>query len=952
MQAVNAVPPVEQRERWDQVMVRQRAKRDAKNANKPKKYTAADAENGIPFDGRAKRKARTDDQARKVGAPSYDKNPSWHSGKLDDGTTVYGNNAFLVKGEVPNGGYSRSVPAQSLFNATTKELLTPVAYEKNDNSVAEVVWFNDGTGVNAILYDYIIEKHPGAQLATTDGAHLIALKGGEKVGLVMPLRNRAKAINAEAIVNGEGMPDAENEDEDVFGMNPFLNPVDIVKAIKGFKENLEEDLPKLVELGKRAYEEGATTTKDFIGKMKEWLGDKYAQFKDYMLKTFQAVKQWNEDLGAKGQARSVAGVTKDIKEMAVNTVEDAGKVLTSFVHGTGELGAWFKEGVAPTVGNQRAREFAQGVNKVYGNLGRQIDIVRTAAEVYHKEFQKMGHAEKMNFMAGMHMGTGVRADLEPVAAFTDLVNRNLMEQLRAVAPDLVPELREHYFTAIFKPRSGKDQIIAALLSKTPWEGTRGWQHKRWNDDVREAEQKGLHLVSDNPMDILALHTADVQRTIGARTVMKELQQSGDVVLKSARHRMPDGFTTINDRSAEVWRNSIPAWKVQELIAKKPLKGLAIEEFGKELFDNPDMKQELNDLRWEITKDNMVVAELNAFAMHQSTGKSYTNLVMDKLTEMNQQEFADQAPNIYARLSELADGIDGIDEAAAMPQFDNKGQRLYVDGRIKVGDYVIRADIAPVLNNYLAKSLYSERYGAPIRWIRSAGNVLNAFQLVGFFHANFVARDMVHNEISMAIADTWRAVIGKGSFKTAAKRIVSVPTAPIRTFLKGRTLVKEWNTPGSQGQEAAVLVQELANSWAKPHMDEEFRTDNWDKAKAAVADKRPLAAVGRGILAAPEKAQSWLMDSMVPYAKTGAKAMLIERAMELNPNWTAEQRLAFSNEVGNIIDASMGQVNYNRLYMKRYWLQIIQNLLRAPGWTGGTNYLALKALPEAYEFVKE
>jgi hypothetical protein len=112
------------------------------------------------------------------------------------------------------------------------------------------------------------------------------------------------------------------------------------------------------------------------------------------------------------------------------------------------------------------------------------------------------------------------------------------------------------------------------------------------------------------------------------------------------------------------------------------------------------------------------------------------------------------------------------------------------------------------------------------------------------------------------------------------------------------------------------------------MDNEFQTNNGQKAREALANGNPFGAAIRGAMALPEMAQRWLMAGMVPWAKTGAKGILIERAFAQHPNWTAKERYQFSNDVGSVLDASMGQVNYSRIFMKKGWLNAFQNLLRA------------------------
>ena len=74
-----------------------------------------------------------------------------------------------------------------------------------------------------------------------------------------------------------------------------IDPTEIINSISGLAKNLQEDIPKLVELGKQAFHDGAETYKDFASRMKGWLKDKWDTFKDKMTAIYFKVKKMLKD---------------------------------------------------------------------------------------------------------------------------------------------------------------------------------------------------------------------------------------------------------------------------------------------------------------------------------------------------------------------------------------------------------------------------------------------------------------------------------------------------------------------------------------------------------------------------------------------------------------------------------------------------------------------------------
>jgi hypothetical protein len=87
-----------------------------------------------------------------------------------------------------------------------------------------------------------------------------------------------------------------------------IDPAAVVKSLSGLKENLKEDLPKLAELGRQAFNEGKNKFEDFRVWMKDKLGDMWDRFKGYMEKVWDGVRSahntlLNNERGAVGDLR-------------------------------------------------------------------------------------------------------------------------------------------------------------------------------------------------------------------------------------------------------------------------------------------------------------------------------------------------------------------------------------------------------------------------------------------------------------------------------------------------------------------------------------------------------------------------------------------------------------------------------------------------------------------------
>ena len=92
------------------------------------------------------------------------------------------------------------------------------------------------------------------------------------------------------------------------GSMPLSTDSEIYQAILKAKDNIEEALPHLEDMGRRIYASGANTLEAWQAKMKEFLGQLWGNFKAHMADIWEAVKQFNEQMGQRG---SIGGDIKN-----------------------------------------------------------------------------------------------------------------------------------------------------------------------------------------------------------------------------------------------------------------------------------------------------------------------------------------------------------------------------------------------------------------------------------------------------------------------------------------------------------------------------------------------------------------------------------------------------------------------------------------------------------------
>lgn len=616
--------------------------------------------------------------------------------------------------------------------------------------------------------------------------------------------------------------------------------------------------------------------------------------------------------------------------------------------------------ILPTAKSAEHLRTAEVLGAKLGSSHRDAEIASKALDKDSRAFDKMGVNDPksdlttnpgIKFMSDMSQGRTMTPDLQRIA---DKVKNLFDDRLRKleVAGAGLRTVRENYFPGMWTDKT----TATAFLSKRPLKGKESFRKQKVFDDIMEGIEAGLVPISNNPIDLVKLKLAEMDRSIMANRALREWEKKGDVAELPYNKPMPEGWAKINDKYGTVWGPpSVPVWRILREMARGVKKDLYFAEFGKEVFPSglevamgadDTMKQEANGLEWTGKGGKAI----NIHAMRRGTGRSYSQLIIEKLLE-DHDAFEEQAPTIYKRLQEIADTSPKIREILAMPTFQ-EGLKLPVGGWVNRGSRIAKKPVADILNNFLSSSIYNSPYfGTAFKAYMGMANLLNQSQLgVGSgFHAGFTSADVQISHNAEVIKDIYGILRGNRTVKDLAKTLKKVPAAIITNPRRGAKVLREWRTPTlevptnvpveqlPQTSEARVAMiaraAELAGGAFR--LERGLRTEWTEKQMREWYGNQKFKAATRSPVVAVELFAKPIMEWLVPRQKAGVFGELVGRIIEQNPGKTMEQLIPQFRQAWNRVDARLGQVVYDRLFINNMAKNVIQGAIRAPGWTGGT-----------------
>ena len=246
-------------------------------------------------------------------------------------------------------------------------------------------------------------------------------------------------------------------------------------------------------------------------------------------------------------------------------------------------------------------------------------------------------------------------------------------------------------------------------------------------------------------------------------------------------------------------------------------------------------------------------------------------------------------------------------------------------------YFVSKDVIPVFNNLLSKTLYNNEYIGPAykTWMTMA-NTLNQFQLgVSGFHFGFESMETVIAKHQQAM----RAVID-GNYGDAVKFLGEMTIAPWLAIKRGKGVMDAFR--GDTSVAADVVMAEMVRlAGGGIGMENRFRTDHTKMMIQHYANKNYIRGTMRLVPAVVEQMARPLMEVIVPRMKFGVFRDRAQYWLKTNEGATQEETRLAMQQLWNRIDSTMGQVRYDRLIVNNTAKNVVQALVRAPGWSGGT-----------------
>ncbi|MEY2510113.1 MAG: hypothetical protein QOE26_876 [Verrucomicrobiota bacterium] len=348
-----------------------------------------------------------------------------------------------------------------------------------------------------------------------------------------------------------------------------------------------------------------------------------------------------------------------------------------------------------------------------------------------------------------------------------------------------------------------------------------------------------------------------------------------------------------------------------------------------------------------------------------------DLVMGKLAEMDKSIMANQAFRTWEKKGQLvAFDNSGRPMKQELRRGFNRDEWTQINDRYgtiwhrneetgmleKVGERWATKPVADIVNNYLSSSLYNNRYFGKLYtgWMATA-NALNQSQLGwgSAFHAGFTTMEAQVSAGANLLKDIHSVMRGTRSFDDLARTAKDYPTAFAKTAITGDKVLNAWRNPdGVIDPRVAQIVRATELAGAGFKLERGMKTEQSAKVLSDWLSGHKVRAAMRSPVAFTELLAKPIMEELVPRQKAGVFAHLAWRIIEQNPGKALEDLAPEFRDAWNRVDARLGQVRYDRLFANNTAKNVVQALVRAPGWTGGTIAELGGALKDVGTFVKD
>lgn len=273
----------------------------------------------------------------------------------------------------------------------------------------------------------------------------------------------------------------------------------------------------------------------------------------------------------------------------------------------------------------------------------------------------------------------------------------------------------------------------------------------------------------------------------------------------------------------------------------------------------------------------------------------------------------------------------------------------LSGITHLGDYVVPAPIADLINNLLSKGIRSsdnKTLAGGYDALRKIGNLMNQASLgLSLFHGFNTTTDVMASHVGLGL----RQLFTKGQFLQGVGNIVISPISPLPNLWRGMQMHKAWEKDLAEidNPEMRTMIENVISAGGRAKMDVYYFNDaihglsttleqivhGSAKEKVKGGMKLPFNVVGSML----EVSAKPIMEYLVPRQKLGLFSKLAQHEMQRHRDGqiTDDQLLQRMTEAWDNVDNRMGQLVYDNLFWNKTLKDSLMLAVRSVGWNLGS-----------------
>ena len=187
------------------------------------------------------------------------------------------------------------------------------------------------------------------------------------------------------------------------------------------------------------------------------------------------------------------------------------------------------------------------LRKHISELAHKDVVISETLKKAHKAFTWMSEEDVLDFMDRVEAGESQEnSSMQPVANLFRKILDSRRVEVQGLGKGHLESFYENYFPHIWEDPTKAKNVIGTILGRKRLEGTKAFLKERKIMTIKEGLERGLELVSDNPVDLVMLKVHEMDRYIMAQNIIKDLKEQNLIKFVYSRSKTPQGYVRLND----------------------------------------------------------------------------------------------------------------------------------------------------------------------------------------------------------------------------------------------------------------------------------------------------------------------------------------------------------------------------------------------------------------------